>query len=217
MAAPSRSLRGDRETLDPPMHTTPPSLLMRVRDSSDRAAWDDFDRRYREWLIRFFRRRQVPYPDAEDLVQRVFANLVITLPQFTYDPNRGRFRDYLFRCAKNALTEWATRPGRNGKALTNYGPLNSAVGGEPDPAEALEWEREWMSHHYRMALEALRTMATDRDIAILERSMNGVPVSEMAREFEMDEAAVYKVRHRIRERLEVLIAGQIEEEDRTDA
>lgn len=199
------------------MHTTPPSLLMRVRDPADRAAWDDFDRRYREWLIRFFRRRQVPFPDAEDLVQRVFANLVISLPQFTYDPNRGRFRDYLFRCARNALFEWANCPGRNGKALTNYGPLDSAAGGEPDPAEAHEWEREWMSHHYRQALETLRSMAAERDIAILERSMSGASVSDIAREFGMDEAAVYKVRHRIRDRMEALIAGQIEEEDRTDA
>lgn len=190
---------------------------MRVRDPADRTAWDDFDRRYREWLIRFFRRRQVSFTDAEDLVQRVFANLLVSLPQFTYDPKRGRFRDYLFRCARNALGEWINCPERNGKALFNYGSLGPAAGSDLDPAEAQAWEEEWISHHYRMALERLRTMAGERDIAILERSMAGAPVAELAREFEMAEAAVYKVRQRIRERMEALIAGQIAEEDRTDA
>lgn len=199
------------------MHTTPPSLLMRVRDSSDRAAWDDFDRRYREWLIRFFRRRQVSFTDAEDLVQRVFANLATSLPKFTYDPNRGRFRDYLFRCARNALSEWARGPRQNGKALINSGSLADAAGSDHDPAESQAWEDEWISHHYRMALETLRAMASERDIGILERSLAGASVSDLAREYGMDEAAVYKVRHRIRERMEALVAGQIAEEDRTDA
>lgn len=189
---------------------------MRVRDPADRAAWDDFDRRYREWLIRFFRRRQVSFTDAEDLVQRVFANLATSLPKFTYDPNRGRFRDYLFRCARNALSEWARCPERNGKALLNYGSLGGAAASDHDPAEGQAWEDEWISHHYRMALETLRAMTSERDIAILERSLAGASVSELAREHGMDEAAVYKVRHRIRERMEALIAGQIAEEDRTD-
>jgi RNA polymerase sigma-70 factor (ECF subfamily) len=189
---------------------------MRVRDPADRAAWSDFDRRYREWLIRFFRRRNVPFPDAEDLVQRVFSSLVVSLPQFTYDPNRGRFRDYLFRCARNALSEWARCPGRNGKALFNHGGLDSAVSSELDPAEAAAWEEEWIGHHYRLALESLRVMAAERDIAILERSMGGASVADLAREFAMEEAAVYKVRQRIRERMEALIAAQVADEDRTD-
>lgn len=198
------------------MHTTPPSLLMRVRDPADRSAWREFDHRYREWLIRFFRRRNVPFADAEDLVQRVFANLTTSLPQFTYDPNRGRFRDYLLRCARNALAEWANCLGRKGATLYSYGSAGPASD-ELDPAEAQIWEEEWISHHYRLAIQTLKETVSERDIAILERSMNGATIADMMKEFELEEAAVYKARQRIRERMESLIAAQIAEEDRTDA
>lgn len=189
---------------------------MRVRDPGDRSAWEDFDRQYREWLLRFFRRRNVPFPDAEDLVQRVLANLAKSLPQFTYDPSRGRFRDYLFRCARNAIAEWANCPGRNGNGLINLGAIGGVAADGFDPAEAQAWEEEWISHHYRLALETLRSMASERDIRILERSVAGASVPDLAREFGMEEAAVSKVRYRIREKMEALIAAQIAEEDRTD-
>lgn len=188
---------------------------MRVRDPTDTAAWQDFDRLYREWLIRFFRRKNVPLSDAEDLSQRIFVSLATTLPQFTYDPNRGRFRDYLYRCARNALFEWARCLDKNGKGLFTDDALVLACA-DFDPAESQVWEEEWINHHCRRALQTLKSMATDRDIAILERSMAGATVAELASEFEMEQAAVQKVRQRIREKMEALIAAQVADEDRID-
>lgn len=188
-----------------------------MQDPGDRAAWDEFDRRYREWLIRFFRRRNVPFTDSEDLVQRVFSSLATTFPRFTFDPQRGRFRDYLFRCARNAMFEWKNScPKTNGQALILQGrDLNAAI--EQENPELLQiWEQEWISHHYRMALATLRRSASERDIAILERTLAGATIEELARELEMETAALYKARQRIRERMESLITAQIEEEDRSN-
>ena len=199
------------------MHTTPPSLLMRVRDPADHAAWIEFDRRYREWLIRFFQRRNVPFADAEDLVQRVFASLAISLPQFAYDPDRGRFRDYLFRCARNALSDWANCPERRARAVFSWGSLPAVSSDTPDPAASQVWEEEWVNHHYRLALATLRENASPRDVAILERSMAGATPAQLASEFGLSEETVYKARQRIRRSMEALIAAQIAEEDRTDA
>lgn len=197
------------------MHTTPPSLLMRVRDPSDQAAWAEFDQRYREWLIRYFRRRGVPFPDAEDLVQRVFAALVRSLPQFIYDPQQGRFRNYLFRCAQNALRAWGGCPDRNHRALDASNAPSSGADADDDPAAARVWEEEWVAHHLRLALSVLRAGAPARDVQILERSMAGAAVAELARDLGMAADAVYKARQRIRHRLEQLVAAQIAEEDRT--
>lgn len=197
------------------MQTTSPSLLSRIRDPADRAAWEEFDRRYREMLARFFRRRHVPFLDSEDLVQSVFAQLVRSLPQFTYDPGRGKFRDYLFRCARNALAAWRDCPRRDGQPLVLVGDA-PARSHDVDPAEAAIWEEEWVAHHYRMAMSALREVARPRDVLILERSMAGEAVAGLARDLGMEEPAVYKVRQRIRARMEALIAAQIADEDRID-
>lgn len=189
---------------------------MRIRDPADCFAWQEFDQRYRELLIRYFRRKQLSAADADDLAQQVFSRLITYLPRFTYDPNRGRFRDFLFRCARNARIEWANRRKRDGKALFMDVALNIGDDGEPDPAEAQVWEEEWVNHHYGRALETLKTMAAARDIAILERSIAGATVEELAGEFAMEQPAVLKARQRIREKVELLISAQVAEEDRID-
>ena len=198
------------------MDTTRPSLLRRLRDPDDRAAWEEFDRRYREWLIRFFRRRQVGFADAEDLVQRVFASLATGLPGFTYDRSRGRFRDYLFRCARNALAGRKKNcPDGAGGALFHLEADSYAIDVEDETLTRI-WEQEWVGHHCRMALVTLRQSASPRDVSILERSLAGATIPELAREFGLAETAVLKVRQRIKARMEVVIAAQVAEEDRID-
>src|SRR5262245_3136167 len=97
--------------------TTAVSLLSRVRDPSDHAAWREFDERYRLLLLRFCWRPGIHRLDAEDIVQEVFTSLTKALPQFTYDPQRGRFRDYLYRSLRNVIFEWARRPERRDRHL----------------------------------------------------------------------------------------------------
>ncbi len=188
---------------------------MRVRDPADQAAWAEFDARYREWLIRFFRRRGVKIVDAEDLAQSVLAALVRNLPNFAYDPERGRFRGYLFRCAQNAISAWSACSDRVARPLDLSRVPARVTNGEDDPAAAQVWEEEWVAHHYRRAIETLRQSASERDLAILDRSLGGAEVAALARELQMDEQAVYKARQRIRDRMEMLIAQQVAEEDRT--
>lgn len=198
------------------LQTTATSLLMRVRDPADHAAWREFDSRYRELLVRFCRRRGVSHVDSEDIVQKVFVSLGKTLPQFTYDRNRGRFRDYLFRCVRNAISEWAARPNRAWRSLdsnTSQGSTNESTGEALDPAELGTWEEEWVAHHYRLALAAIRESFDERSVAIFERMMAGARVSEVAEQFGTTDEAVYKIRQRIRDRMEALVARQVREED----
>lgn len=198
------------------MDTTPPSLLMRVRDPADHVAWAEFDRRYRYWLIRFFRRRGVRHIDAEDLTQRVFSGLLKGLPQFVYDRKRGSFRGYLFRCAQHVLSAWATCPDHRHRPLDRRVDLGDSGNGDSDPAAAKIWEEEWVAHHFRLAFATLRADASPRDLLILERSLAGIDIHALAGEFAMEEQAVYKARQRIRRRLEQLIAAQVAEEDQME-
>jgi RNA polymerase sigma-70 factor (ECF subfamily) len=196
------------------MNTTSPSLLSRLRNKEDHAAWRDFDTRYRDLLIRFSRRRGVSHADAEDLVQIVFADLLRSMQRFIYQPQRGRFRDYLYRCAANAVFDWRRRPNRAGGTVALEGAaLDALPDSDGDTAAAALWQEEWENHHFRMAMARIRETFDEKSAAIFERSMSGASVADLARQFEMSTQAVHKVRQRIRDRMEELIAAQVREED----
>lgn len=199
----------------PSLLATHPSLLSRVRDPSDTAAWRQFEALYRELLVRFCRRRGLQLADAEDIVQIVLTNLSKSLPGFVYDPARGRFRDYLFRCARNAISQWASRPKLAQRALDSGAEVR-APSDPPDPADAAAWEQEWVAHHYRLAMLTVRETFESKSVEIFERSIGGAGVAELAEEFGMSQQAVHKVRQRIKARMEELIAEQVKEEDRVD-
>jgi len=194
---------------------TQPSLLSRVRDPSDEAAWREFEAKYRDLLVRFCRRQGWQLADAEDLVQTVMTALVKSLPRFTYDPARGRFRDYLYRAVRNAMTQRAVRPRERAGAL-DVGEGSFAGAESDDPASMAAWEQEWVDHHYRLAMETVRKTFEARSVEMFERSVGGASVDVLAEAYGTTTQAVHKVRQRIRGRLEELIAAQVRDEDRVD-
>jgi RNA polymerase sigma factor (sigma-70 family) len=190
---------------------TQPSLLSRVRNPADHAAWRQFEAKYRELILRFCRRRGFQQTDAEDVFQLTMTQLVQALPKFTYDRVRGRFRDYLYQTVRSAISRLKSRP----KALD--GALDTAMlemlPAQDESQSAALWEREWVNHHYRLAMEEVRQSFESRSIEIFERSVRGESVEQLAAMFHTTSQAVHKVRQRIRNRMEELIARQVREED----
>lgn len=188
---------------------TSATLLMEVRDAGNVGAWAQFESRYREMLVRFCRSRGVQHADCEDIIQAAFAKLLSGLKTFEYDPGKGRFRDYLFRCVRSALADWAARPKLAGwSVLPDEG---RSVADLRSSGEA--FEREWMNHHYRLALAAVRERVDPASVSALEATLAGKSVPEIARTLAMSEQAVYKVQQRMRCYLKEQIARQVREED----
>jgi len=197
------------------------TLLQRLRDPADEAAWQLFEARYRDLVVRFARSRGQQQADAEDIAQAVLASLFALFrapgKPFEYDPQRGRFRDYLFRCVRNAITRHATRQ----KTLSGTGvarPIDSTDGlltdiPAPDSNETSNWESEWMDHHYRLALATVRLTFEPVSIDVFERCLRGDAIREIADSMAMTEQGVHKIKQRIRDRMQALIAEQIRDED----
>jgi len=190
------------------------SLLTRLRDPADHAAWAEFEVLYRELLVRYCRRRGLQAADAEDVVQLVLTGLARSLPTFSYAPERGRFRDYLSRCVANAISKWAEK--KNGSSRLDTQLAETLATPEPDPRDAQLWEEEWVAHHYRIAMDTVRKSFDGKSVEIFDRSVGGAKPAELARDFQISEQAVHKVRQRIRDRMEALIARQVREEDALD-
>lgn len=95
------------------MHSTPISLLERVRQRSDQEAWSRFAQLYAPVIFFWGRKCGLQPDDAADLTQEVFVTLVQKLPEFTYDRHKS-FRAWLRTVTLNnwrdRLKRTATRP-----------------------------------------------------------------------------------------------------------
>ena len=70
---------------------TRPSLLVRLRDSSDHDAWKQFVRTYTPLVYAYGRRRGLQDADASDLAQDVMQIISKRADAFNYDTDRGTF------------------------------------------------------------------------------------------------------------------------------
>jgi RNA polymerase sigma-70 factor (ECF subfamily) len=182
------------------------SLLGRLRDSGDDDAWREFDRRYQGLVVRYCLRRGLQVADAEDVRQTVMIGLARSLKGFRYDPARGRFRAYLGRVVGHAITRFQqTR--RHEVSFEDLSRADAADAPEDD-----RWVDEWRAHHLRLALDAVRPSVEPASLAVFERLLDGREIADVALEAGLTEAAVHKIKQRMRDRLKTLVARQIEAE-----
>ncbi len=190
------------------------SLLSRVRDVSDDAAWREFEGKYRELILRYAISRGLQHADADDVRQIVMVNLSKALRGFHYSAERGRFRDYLGQVVRNAISRHLSRPKMAPSALDSNVLAAVSEGGESATDEA--WEHEWVNHHYRQAMKAVRESFDVRSVNIFEQLLAGESVVAVAAANGTTTEAVHKSKQRIRDRMKDLIIAQIREEDEPD-
>lgn len=194
-----------------PGTTTSLTLLGRLRNPADAEAWREFDARYRDLMVWFLRRRGLQLADVEDVTQQVIVKLLGGLRTFEYDPEKAGFRTYLYRCVRNALADFHSRQDGRSRAV-DMGDGHPPGSPTHDPLLA-EFEREWVNHHYRLAVRRYRQEIDARGVAVLEGTIAGESVRSIAEKSSMSEAAVYKAQQRMRDRLKALIAEQVRDED----
>jgi DNA-directed RNA polymerase specialized sigma24 family protein len=68
------------------------SLLIRIRNPRDRAAWRQFVALYAPMIHSLARQRGLQDADAADMTQEVLRKVAVAAPELVYDPDRGSFR-----------------------------------------------------------------------------------------------------------------------------
>jgi len=182
--------------------STPPSLLLRIRNPRDAEAWKTFVDVYGRLVYRHCRSRGLRHEDAENVTQEVFAQISRSISGFDYRPELGRFRDWLGTVTRNEINRFLkkeARVARGGGGTEEERVLDSVAARGEDTA----WTEEFNAHLLATALARSRPHFEDQtwrafELVWLEKR----PAAEVAEELKVPIDRVYVAKSRVLERLQ---------------
>ena len=179
------------------------SLLARVKERADTAAWSQFTALYRPLLVRYARSWGLQPVDADDLAQECLVELMRRMPAFEYDRCRGGFRRWLrvfvsYRI-RNHLRKRREPSGRTGD-------FERPQQRERGPVEA--WDRIWLQEHLKYCLDRIRPDFEPRTFnAFRHAVIQEWPIPRVCETLGMNANQVYIAKSRVAGRLRETMVG----------
>jgi RNA polymerase sigma factor (sigma-70 family) len=152
--------------------------------------------------------------DTEDVCQLVLLAMTHALPSFRFDPARGRFRNYLGRIIRSAIYQQRACP--RGAPRSLEGSMQELLIASNDDSVDQAWEQEWVRHHLRRAMSAVRTQCKPESLDVFERLLGGESIEGVAAACGLTTEAVHKIKQRIGQRLRVEVERQVRDEELPD-
>ena len=182
---------------------TRPSLLLRLRDSRDHAAWTQFVKVYGPLIYGFARKQGIQDADAADVMQESLRIVAQAIKQLDYDPRRGSFRGWLFTVVRNQLLRFWSRQQRAGRGSGDSSVLErlQELPSPDGPPDAM-WEEEYERCRFTWAAEQVRGQVQPATWqAFWKTAVEGQSGQEAAAALGISVAAVYLAKSRVMARL----------------
>jgi RNA polymerase sigma-70 factor (ECF subfamily) len=191
----------------PPTRST---LLLRLRDPRDGAAWGEFVDLYGPLVYGYLRKQGLQDADAADLTQDVLAAVAGAIGRLEYDPARGAFRNWLFTVVRRKLLNWRAAQGIRPQGSGDTDMLR-LLEQQPAPAAEGEWEADWEDRVFAWACAQVRRDVTEATWqAFWRTAVDDQPGKRVAADLGLSVAAVYRARSRVLARLKE-IAQSVQE------
>jgi RNA polymerase sigma-70 factor, ECF subfamily len=188
------------------MQTTPVSLLERLRQPDEQAAWERFVELYTPLLYHWGCRLGASEHDAADLVQDLFIVLVREMRHFQYQAGR-RFRGWLWTITVN---KWRERCRRCAAQPVQVAGLNLDPADPSDAIAAFD-EAEYRSYLVNRSLQLMQAEFQPTTWkACWECVVAGRPAAEVATELGLSASAVRQAKSRVLRRLRQELQGLLD-------
>ncbi|MBX7103760.1 MAG: sigma-70 family RNA polymerase sigma factor [Gemmataceae bacterium] len=170
---------------------------MRVRDPRDSDAWSHFVDLYRPLILRYARQRGLQEADAADVAQDVLVAVASAIRSFDYQPERGRFRDWLGTVARHRIHRFLRSESRKAHGIASDW-LDGLPATEPDS----QWSEAFDAHVLNAALDRARPYFEDATWEAFRLTwLKRCPATDAATELNMPVANVYVSKSRVLKRL----------------
>jgi RNA polymerase sigma-70 factor (ECF subfamily) len=179
------------------------SLVLRLRNLDDQAAWAEFVGIYEPLVFQLAQGKGLQDADARDLCQEVFRAVAGAIDRWDPDPAKGRFRGWLFRIARNLLVNYFADQRRHPRGTGSssvYEMLEACTARDPQ-AEA-EFAAEFQRQAFLWAAGQVKHEFADATWqAFWKTGVENRAIDEVARELGVSTGAVYIARSRVLARL----------------
>ena len=190
---------------------TPVSLLMRLQQRATAADWTRFVDIYGPVIYSWVGRR-MQSQDAADLTQEILIAVLSSIGRWKHDPQRGRFRDWLWGITRNKLLDfWRSeeRRARIGAELLSQEIVERLE--SSDGALEREWDQGYLSEVLARALQRLRPQFSPRTWGAFEQVvLQETPPAQAASALGMSLNAVYVAKSRVLARLREELDGLLD-------
>ncbi len=183
-----------------PQPETRHSLIVRLRNERDEAAWRDFVTIYESFLMRLLARQGVPEHHVPDVTQQILIAIGRSVENWSSDDRPASFRRWLATVSRHVVIKFLTRErkqaaGPGGTAwIEQLRELPSRTAASDDAQyqhELIVWAAEQVRHEFLETSWA----------AFWATAIEGQNVGEVADQLRLTPGSIYMSRSRIMARI----------------
>ncbi|MHC4695517.1 MAG: RNA polymerase sigma factor [Planctomycetota bacterium] len=186
------------------MKATRSSLLSRVRDFEDDAAWSEFDKLYRPMLVGYALRRGLAVSEAEEIAQHCLAEIVPRIKKFRRE--RG-FRSWLRGMVDHKVSDCLAQRRRQRPLDTKLLGQTPAGDGSADQI----WQEIWNQSHLTECVNSIRAEFAEHTFkAFAMYVFQNEEVATICRRLGMTPNQVYVAKSRVLARVRMRLGPALE-------
>jgi len=175
------------------LNDTRSSLLVRLRDNEE-SAWREFFTLYTQVVFRYALRCGLQASDAEDITQEVLIGVAGSIRNFEYQPEKGRFRNWLSVIVRRRLARFW-----NSAQCCGQLPEETVDDRQMDPI----WQDEFQATILAAAMQNVQPRFADITWQIFESTWkNDESASHVAERLKVPIEVVYNAKSRVLKQLE---------------
>lgn len=183
------------------------TLLEKIKDKYDDASWEDFVYYYKKYIYNIIRSMNVSHHDADEITQKVILKAWDKLPEFKYDPGKGRFRGWLCMVTGNEVKDFF-RSRKKEMLMSDLDPQGDNkdvefedLGNITLPEIEKIAEKEWRTYISKLAWTNIADTTEEKMKDCFLMMTEGKTPKEISEKLGISESSTYVYKKRVQDKL----------------